>query len=76
MVSHTALLAFFGLVVIQSSVGIIYKFAAAGSGSYAFSEAGSLAMSELTKFFMSIAFLYYSMSKVNSATFLTCPGHG
>jgi hypothetical protein len=64
--SHTAILAFVGLVAIQTSVGVIYKFAGS-SGSYAFSESGSLAMSELTKFFISVAFLYSSsMGMVSS----------
>ena len=59
MVSHTALPAFTGLVAMQISVSLIYKFAAIEGD--IFSQSGFLTLGELTKLLLSILFLRFSI---------------
>jgi hypothetical protein len=56
-INKTAFLALFGLVIIQTSVGVIYKFASKSTGTYKFSQAGTLALSESVKFLISLLLL-------------------
>ena len=60
-IRNPAIWAFVGLVFIQTSVSIIYKFASTEGDGYSFSKAGSLALSELTKFMFSLGFLTVSL---------------
>ncbi|KAI8586028.1 nucleotide-sugar transporter-domain-containing protein [Geranomyces variabilis] len=56
-----AALAFAALVAIQTSVGLVYRFSQQTNGSYAFSQASALAISEVIKFFIAAVMFHHSM---------------
>merc|ERR1719160_703349 len=49
--------AFFGLVAIQTGIGISYKLATKGQQGFAFSTTSAVTMSEFAKFVMAFCFL-------------------
>lgn len=64
-----SVIAFASLVVIQVSIGLIYKLAASEAGGYSFSKASALTMSEGFKLVLSI-FLYHESKTSQTRDFI------
>lgn len=63
-----AIVAAVALVIVQVSVGIVYKAAQQANGAYAFSQSSSIAISEFLKLAISTACFYAQCCKRQSAT--------